>query len=159
MSESSRIYLAYLTEPRLVGESSKRSPEHLTLVPPFIDSVETRAVATRAMAEVAKSTRSFQFRTTRQAWFGSEQNIGVYLIEPVEPIRRVHQALIDILLFQEIEIPDQYIGDKFMPHIAIKNYQPALKPNQAFTFDHIGLMQKTNRARTLLAIERFDERN
>lgn len=146
-------YLAYLTEPRGVGESTKRSPQHLTLVPPFPFDVSLQDLR-NAVREVASETRSFDVKVGKEAKFGPSRNIDVLLVEPADVVRMLHFQLMYKLESAGVELPTKYVYDAFLPHITIKpSHTTKLKKGQLLSIDHIAIMYKDKGHRTLLARE------
>jgi hypothetical protein len=47
----------------------------------------------------------------------------------------------------------KHVRDEYVPHITIKPSHPALEEGQRLVIDHIAVMQKSEKARTVLAKE------
>lgn len=146
-------YLAYLTESRQVGESTKRSPQHMTLVPPFPFNISLVKIQ-EAVHEVAADTRTFQVKVAEEAKFGPMQRIDVRIIRPVNVVKALHYQLMYSLASRGINLSDRFVYDGFMPHITIKpSHTTDLTKGQILTVDHIAIMHKDKGHRTLLARE------
>ena len=147
-------YLAYLTEPRRVGERTKRSPQHMTLVPPFPFNIPLVKIQ-EAVHDVAADTRIFQVKVAEEAKFGPTQGIDVKIIRPVNLVKALHYQLMYSLASRGIGLPaDRFVYDNFMPHITIKpSHTTDLAKGQILNIDHIAIMHKDKGHRTLLARE------
>ena len=153
MDKPERIYLAYLTEPREVGESSAHSPQHLTLVPPFESEPQTAIEAVQATKGYFKQ---FPIQVAEITHFGFNQDIPIYTIRPINILAALHNALMDELERRGVDTaPLKYIRDDYHPHISIKPAHAKLQDGQKFVVDHIAVMQKSKRARTVLAKEQL----
>jgi len=149
MRDLERIYIAYLTEPREVGVSSKHSPQHLTLVPTFEPNL---SMAVDAVEEVQTMFDPFEVHATRQAMFGPDYDIPVYLVEPIDDLVLLHAALVTALEKRKMDLTHtRYIRDEFQPHIAIKANSPGITEGQNFLVDHLAVMGKGENVRTVLA--------
>lgn len=152
-NRSEYVYLAYLTEPREIGKSTKRSPQHLTLVPPFqFDNPlsELRDV----VHEVAADTRAIPVKVARESKLGPNRSIDVRLIEPVDAVRALHRQLMYKLESKGVLLPTKYVYDAFLPHITLKPaHTTDLQSGQILTINHIAIMHKSKDLRTLLAKE------
>lgn len=147
------LYLAYLTEPRRVGESTKRSPQHLTLVPPFSYDLPVSALRD-AVHDVAAETAPFDIKVTAEAKFGPDRNIDVRLLEPADVVRALHSRLMNRLELSGVKLPAKYVYKDFVPHISVKPaHSSQLAEGEIFKLDHIAIMHKDKALRTLLARE------
>ncbi|HXY17968.1 MAG TPA: 2'-5' RNA ligase family protein [Candidatus Nitrosopolaris sp.] len=147
------IYLAYLTEPREVGESTKRSPQHLTLVPPFRFGIPLSELK-EAVHEVAEGTSTFQIKVAKEAKFGPNHNINVFLVEPADVVKMLHFQLMYKLQSAGVSLPTNYVYDAFVPHIRIRPvHKTNLAEGQLLNVDHLAIMHKNKGYRTLLAKE------
>lgn len=144
-----RYYYAFLTEERSVGDESKRTPQHITLIPPFIaDKKDVIEVA----AQTALEYDPFNIEAGERAMFGPEKDIPVIIIKPNELLHAIHMALLKKLEDRNIAIqPNRFIGDGFIPHIALKPYHPDLDETRPITVDHIAVMHKYKSVKTVLA--------
>lgn len=154
MSKNSEyIYLAYLAEPREVGVSTPHSPQHLTLVPPFQSALKPVLEAVREVKNTS-FRQQFPVRVGEQLRFGPNQEIAVYSIQPPNIVVALHRALVEALERRGIDMARlKHIRDEYVPHITIKPNHPVLKPGQHLEVDHIAVMEKTDKARTVLAKE------
>ncbi len=144
-----RLYLAYLTEPREIGESSPHSPQHLTLVPPFMSDART---VIGAVQTVKSTFRQFPVKVAERTQIGPDRGIAVYTIRPTQILAALHRALLDELEDRGVDMTHlKYVRDEYVPHITIKPRHPALQEGQRLVIDHIAVMQKTNDARTVIA--------
>jgi 2'-5' RNA ligase len=151
------IYLAFLTEPRRVGEATKRSPQHLTLVPPFPNDVPVLEIK-KAVHDVAAQTAPFDIKISGEAKFGPQQNIDVRLVEPADVIRMLHSLLMYKLEAIGVSLPAKYVHKDYVPHISVKpTHANQLSPEEVFTLDHVAIMHKDSGRRTLLAKEDLGE--
>lgn len=149
MGSIERIYLAYLTEPREVGVSTKHSPQHLTLMQPFTPNF---TMATGAAEEVKTMLEPFEVHVAEQVMFGPNHDIPVRLIEPVDSLRLLHNALVVALEQRDIDLTRiDYIRNSYKPHIAVKPGAPEIAKGQTFLVNHIAVMGKGKNARTVLA--------
>lgn len=147
------FYIAYLTEKRQVGESTKRSPQHLTLVPPFKNEGQI-ANLKKAIHEVTADIRAFQVKVGREAKFGPSRNIDVRLIEPVKVVRMLHYQLMYKLESLGVTLPAKYVYESYVPHIAVKPaHTSKLSKGQMLSVDHLALLHKSKGHRTLVAKE------
>ena len=145
------IYLAFLTEPRNVGESTKRSPQHLTLVPPFPNDISVSEIK-KVVSDVATQTAAFNIHVSGEARLGPNHNINVRLVEPVDTVRVLHSNLMYKLESLGATLPAKYVHKDFLPHITIKPaHSTNLHTDQVITVDHIAIMHKDRGHRTLLA--------
>lgn len=152
-SPSEYAYLAYLTEDREVGESTKRSPQHLTLVPPFPFDLSLAKVQ-EAVHEVAADTKPFQVKVANEVKFGSNYMVTVRIIEPAGIVRALHYQLMYSLHSRGIPLPSKFVYETYSPHITVKPAHPTeLSTGQIMTIDHIAIMHKDKGYRTLLARE------
>lgn len=150
-----RIYLAYLTEPREVGESTPHSPQHLTLVPPFEPKPQIAIEAVRATKDFF---RQFPVQVAEKTNFGPDQDIPVYIIRPKNILAALHNALMDELEQRGIDTaPLKFTRKNYQPHITIKPSHSKLEKGQRLVVDHIAVMQKGSKARTLRALERLEQ--
>lgn len=155
MDKPERIYLAYLTEPREVGESSQRSPQHLTLVPPFEPNPQ---VAIETVHATRKFFRRFPIQVAEITNFGPNQDIPVYTLRPVNILVALHNVLMDELEHRGIDTEHlKYTRDDYHPHIFIKPHHDRLEEGQRLVVDHIAVMQKSKYARTVLAKEYLEQ--
>ncbi|PJE65737.1 hypothetical protein COU91_00020 [Candidatus Saccharibacteria bacterium CG10_big_fil_rev_8_21_14_0_10_47_8] len=155
MSDTERFYLAYLTEPREAGDSSPHSPQHLTLVPPFVSDAQT---VVDAVHSVKDTFRQFPFKIAERVQIGPNQNVAVYTIRPVQILVALHKALLDELEHRGIDMSHlKYVRDEYVPHITIKPKHPTLQKGQRLVVDHIAVMQKAKEARTVLAKEHLEQ--
>jgi len=144
-----RYYYAYLTDEHAVGESSKHTPQHVTLFPPFV-AYQSDAI------EIAKETASefdpIDVELGEQAMFGPENDIPVVLIKPNKSLNLVHTALFEKLEQRNISIPpNKFIGEGYTPHIALKSYHPELDETKPMTVDHIAVIRKYKEVKTVMA--------
>ena len=144
-----RYYYAYLTEEREIGESSKHTPQHITLFPPF---VAYQSDAFDIAKDVASQFDSINVELGNHAMFGPEGDISVVLIKPNETLSLVHMALIKEIEQRKISIPsNHYIGEFYVPHIALKSYHPELDETKLITIDNIAVMRKCKEVKTVMA--------
>ena len=147
---SEYVYLAYLTEPREVGESTKRSPQHLTLVPPFPFDTPLPMIK-EAVDEVAAEAKPIQAVVDKEARFGATRNIIVRLIKPAGVIRALHFQLMYSLQSRGVTVPSKFVYETYLPHVTIKPvHQAGLAKNQRLTINHIAIMHKDKGHRTML---------
>lgn len=143
-----RLYFAYLTEHREVGQSTPHSPQHLTLVPPFLAD---RSKAIQAAESVSHNLKQFPIRVGGSANFGENHETKVYLVEPVQIVRMLHNFLLDELQARDVDLNRiNFIRDDYVPHITKKERHQPLQKGQRMVIDHIGLMLKTDKERTLI---------
>lgn len=151
---SGRLYYAYLPEPVPVGWQRPHAPAHLTLVPPFAATID---VARSALRTAVTGKRPFTVRATELAYFGPRGDIPVYLVAPVEELRRMHERLIAELESRCVSlVSDRHIHERFVPHIRIRPTFPDVPPihsGQVFAIDHVALMRSGHRWRTVMAKE------
>ena len=147
------IYLAFLTEPRQVGEKTKRSPQHLTLVPPF-PAISPLSKLKTAVKEVAAETKPVKAKIAKEARWGPRRNIDVFLVEPVDVIAMLHYQLMHKLESIGISVPTNYVREAFLPHIRVRPaHTTEFKKGQMIDIDHIAIMHKDKGYRTMLAKE------
>lgn len=152
-------YLAYLTEHREIGERTKRSPQHLTLVPPFSFNFLLPDLR-EAVREVAAETKAFDVKIDREDKFGPSRNINVFLIKPVDVVRALHYQLMYSLQAVGIYQPTKFVFENFVPHITTKPaHTTNLSKGQIINIDHIAIMHKDKGFRTLLAREELTGEN
>jgi len=154
MTPSDRLYYAYMVEPVSEGRQSPYTPAHLTLVPPFATTIDVARFALRA---AVTGQRPFAVHATELAHFGPRGDIPVYLVEPVEELRRMHERLIAELEARCVSlVNDHHIHERFVPHIRIRPEFPdfpPIHPGQVFAIDHVALMHRSDRSRTVVAKE------
>lgn len=152
-------YLAYLTERREIGERTKRSPQHLTLVPPFSFNVPLLKLR-KAVREVATEIKSFDAKIDKQDRFGPSHNITVLLVKPVDVIKALHYQLMYSLEARGVNLPTKFVFENFVPHITTKPaHTTSLSRGQIINIDHIAIMHKDKGFRTLLAREELTSEN
>ena len=147
--DNERYYYAFLTEKREVGESSRHTPQHITLFPPFIaDKGNVLEMAEEAAIEFDP----FGVETGERAMFGPENDIPVIVLKPSRLLHSIHTALLNKLELRNVSIqPNRFIGDGYIPHIALKPYHPELDETQPITVDHIAVMRKYKNTKTVMA--------
>jgi 2'-5' RNA ligase len=154
MTPSDRLYYAYMAEPVSEGRRSPYTPAHLTLVPPFAATID---VARSALATAVTGQRPFTVHATELTYFGPRGDIPVYLVEPVEELRRMHERLITEIEARGVSlVNDHHVHERFVPHIRIRPRFPDFPPihsGQVFTIDHVALMHRSDRWRTVVAKE------
>ena len=149
--EKKRLYLAYLTEPREIGESTPHSPQHLTLVPPFL--AEPNFVIESAQA-VGRNVKQFPARIGEIALLGPKKDLEVYTVEPLQLLNLLHNFLMDELERREVDTSHmKHIRDEYRPHITVKPRHQRLQKDNRLTIDHIAVMEKADDTRILLAKE------
>jgi len=148
-SSCNRYYYAYLTEQFEVGQSSKHTPQHITLFPPFVAyQLDVLEVAEK----VASEFDPFHVELGERAMFGPENNIPVAIIKPNESINLIHRALFQELERRNISIPpNQYIGDGYVPHVAIKPNHAKLDETKPLNIEHIAVVRKCDDIKTVMA--------
>lgn len=150
---SEYLYLAFLTEPREVSASTPHSPQHLTLVPPFQSALEPVLEAIREVKGTS-FRQKFPVRVGEQLRLGPKQEIAAYSIQPPNIVAAFHGALVESLEKRGIDMSRvNHIRDDYLPHITIKPSHPALEPGQPLNINHIAVMEKTDKSRTMLAQE------
>lgn len=144
-----RYYYAFLTEEREVGESSRHTPQHTTLFPPFIaDKGDVLEIA----EETAIEFDPFDVETGERAMFGPENDIPVIVLKSSRLLHSMHMALLNKLELRSVSIqPNRFIGDGYIPHIALKPYHPELDETQPITIDHIAVIHKYKNIKTVMA--------
>ena len=154
-ADPERIYLAYLTESREIGESTPHSPQHLTLVPPFEPKPQ---IAIEAVQATKNHFRQFPIRISERTNFGPDRDIPVYIVQPINILAALHNTLMDELQLRGIDTASlKYTRDNYQPHISIKPGQDKLEMGQKLVIDHIAVMQKSQKARTVLAKEELEQ--
>ena len=154
MTSSDRLYYAYVAEPVSEGRPIPYTPAHLTLVPPFAATIDA---ARSALRTAVTGQRPFTVHATELAYFGPRSDMPVYLVEPVEELRRMHERLITELEARGVSlVNDHHIHDRFAPHIRIRPAFPDfphIHSGQVFTIDHVALMHRGDRLRMVVARE------
>ncbi|HUC96330.1 MAG TPA: 2'-5' RNA ligase family protein [Candidatus Saccharimonadales bacterium] len=144
-----RYFYVFLTENREVGEVSKHTPQHITLIPPFAAG---RSDVVNVASETASEFSPFRIETGEKETFGPKRDISVILIKPSEILTAIHVSLLKKLNDRDIVINlDEFIGENYTPHIAIKPSQPDLEGAQPILFDHIAVIQKNKNIKTVIA--------
>ena len=84
--------------------------------------------------------------------FGPENNIPVVTIKPNESLKLIHKALFQELERRKISIPpNQYIGEGYVPHVAIKPYHAELDETKPLSIEHVAVVRKCNEIKTVMA--------
>lgn len=144
-----RYFYVLLTEEREVGDASKHTPQHITLIPPF--EANRKDVLDVAM-EVASLFGSFEVETDGHYRFGPRKNIHVVLIQPNDTLNSIHTILLEKLAFRNITFEnDNFIGERFTPHIAIKSFHPELDEAKPIKMTFIAVMDKYKNIKTVIS--------
>lgn len=155
-NDKTRYFYVFLTEDLQVSEQSKHTPQHITLIPPFIAEEQD-------VLEVAKETivdfNPFDVELGGQAMFGPNKDIPVILIQPNEILNMLHMALTNRLKNRQIDIykiyKNQFTDDQFTPHITLKKLYPEPDTSRPITVDHIAVIKKAKNIKTILAKEKL----
>lgn len=110
--------MVLLLEPLSVGAvfPASRWPLHITLSTNF-DIDEVPDAVSDAVARVASVTPVFTIVGAEAAMFGSRNATPVTLIEPREPIERLHAALVAGLAAKgAVFLYPEHMGDGYRPH-------------------------------------------
>ena len=152
MTHTDRLYYAFLAEPAAEGTSTPHTPAHLTLVPPFAAAVD---VARSALTAALAGWRPFAVHAADPARFGPRHDVPVHLIEPVNDLRRLHEALIAELAARGVELAgDRHVHERFVPHIRIRPAFPdfpRIASGQELTIDHVALVRRADGLVTILS--------
>jgi 2'-5' RNA ligase len=144
-----RYYYAFLTENCEVGEESKHTPQHITLIPPFMAEVEEALEVAEA---AALEFSPFNIDLGDHAMFGPNKDIPVIVIKPNAILQALHMALLSELEVRDIKIPsNRFLRVGFTPHISLKSYHPVPDETQPINVDHIAVMHKFKNIKTVLA--------
>jgi 2'-5' RNA ligase len=156
MKLQNRLYYAFLTEDWQVGHRAKRSPQHLTLIPPFMANV---SLAKSLAKDIASNFASFKVMIGKKTYFGPKKDIEVFLIEPSSTLNSLHKMLLEKLHEKKVDINHlKHTSKDFRPHITVKLTHPRLpQTGQPLTIDHIALMKKTRHERILVAKEKLSD--
>jgi 2'-5' RNA ligase len=143
-----RYYYAFLTEERNAGHESKHTPQHITLIPPFNAKKEDVLAVAK---ETAADFNPFEIETGEHTMFGPEKNIPVIEIKPNQILHAIHLALLARLEARDIIIKEgKFIGDDYVPHIALKKFHPRLEETRPILVDHIAVMHKFKNIKTVI---------
>ena len=155
-NKAERYYYAYLTEKRDAGYQSIHTPQHITLIPPFIAG---RSEALQTAGHVAEKLKPFYINLGEMALFGPQNDIPVIIVEPCESIQELHGSLLGALAERHIEINGpEFIGQNYIPHISVKKFHYQLVTDKPLIVDHIAVMHKYKNLKTVLAKYRLGER-
>ncbi|MBI2285509.1 2'-5' RNA ligase family protein [Candidatus Saccharibacteria bacterium] len=149
MGKDERLYFAYLTENWVVGHAARRSPQHLTLVPPFQLSV-TEAI--KVCSQTVDEFAPFDVEVLQTDFFGPRQDIEVRLVEPTRKLFNLHESLLRKLGTVGLNTKNlSYVGRDYLPHITVKPSHPNIpQEGQVLRIDHIALMHKDRHFRKLI---------
>lgn len=117
-----RYVVVALLEPLPAGTVFPASqwPLHVTLSTNFDVVAEPEAVAA-IIAEIAAATHSFTITGGEQALFGSHHSTPVTLVEPREPLARLHAALVaGLRAHGAVFLYPEHLGDGYRPHATMQ---------------------------------------
>lgn len=110
-------------------------PAHLTVLSNFLSDAADDAVA-RTVEPVLAATGPVHARIGGEAWFGSDYDVRVRLVESAEA-HRLHGALLDAIRPDEFEHPTRQ-GAGYRPHVTVTP-TPPLEEDAALVLPRIAL--------------------
>jgi 2'-5' RNA ligase len=147
-----RYFYVCLIENLDVGHESKHTPQHITLIPPFI--IEEQ-VALSVAKDVAEKLKPFNILLGKRDWFGPKKDIEVLLIKPNQSLNNIHLALIKSLKTRGVDIytlyAGQFINNGFTPHITIKKFHPVIDKSKPLKVNHIAVIRKDKNVKSIIA--------
>ena len=148
-----RYFYVFLTEKHSIGDRSKHTPQHITLVPPFLAGEH---VVLEVSKHVSLQFNPFEIKLNGQTMIGPKKDISVISVKPNKYLKAIHVSLFDELEKQNINTGyTRYIRDEFTPHITIKKYLPKINETKSMVFDHIAVIHKYKDIKTVLAINKL----
>lgn len=147
--KNDRYFYVILTKDSAIGEALKHTPQHITLIPPFeADEKDVLRVASKV---ASKHTR-FEVETDGHILFGPRKNIPIVMIQPHESLKSIHLDLLNELALKNIVFQkDNFVGDGFTPHIAIKPFHSELDEIRPIPIDYIAVLHKVKDIKTIIA--------
>lgn len=131
-----RQILVLGVEPFEEGERFNKWPPHVTLVPWFSGASEERLQ--KGLKELTARTRPIAARIGEVAWFGSNKNVPVRIIEPNNHLQQLHLGALSRVHIARGNIEDiSHISYRFRPHVT--EYR-GLELAEGYIFDQVALI-------------------
>ena len=96
-----------------MGDRSNHTPQHITLVPPFLADEH---VVLEVAKQVSSLFKPFEIKLNGQTMIGPKKDISVISVKPNKYLQAIHVSLFNELEKQNINTGyTRYIRDEFTP--------------------------------------------